>query len=142
MSASGLLPQPPQPLLHAPFLLALALYVCFWLALCGRPARAHAVWDFDGTAGLQVHGHVCSFPAPADMLPRGVREKLLLIAQHVKAKHRAQAEAAAAEAATMAPQPRGLLAGLNFTPRGKPPSPPPQQQEEDAEGAETHLHAQ
>ena len=33
---------------------------------------------------------------PADMLPRGVREKLLVIAQHIKKKHKEQQKAAAA----------------------------------------------
>lgn len=45
----------------------------------------------------------------ADMLPRGVREKLLQIAQHIKQKHKAAAEEAAAREGSSR---RGMLSGL------------------------------
>ena len=50
--------------------------------------------------GMATHR---SAPAwPADMLPRGVRDKLLRLAERVKAKHAAQQEAEEAAAAAAA----------------------------------------
>lgn len=77
----------------------------------------HACWGVAGEplspAPLLTRTHLLAPPhpaLPADMLPKGVREKLLHIAQAVKAKHKAlEAEAAARDGSRRG----GMLGGLS-----------------------------